>query len=109
MIAPILRGAVHWVQLDKRRPAVVISPDRRNLLAGDVVVLPCSSAARPMSWHVQLRRGEGGLPADSAAKCEQITTVPKHAVSASPLGGRLSASRIRQLEIAILRALAIEP
>lgn len=108
MSGELLRGALHWVELDKRRPAVIISPDRRNLLAGDVVIIPCSTVVRPMSWHVLLRRGEAGLPADSVVKCEQITTVPKALIALKPLGA-LSKERLREVERALLRALAIFP
>ena len=99
------RGAIHWVQLDKRRPAILISPDRRNQLAGDVVVIPCSTVLRPMSWHVVLAKGEAGLPERSIAKCEQVTALPKELVSRIALGGRLSRARMIEVERALLSAL----
>jgi mRNA-degrading endonuclease toxin of MazEF toxin-antitoxin module len=107
MTAPLLRGSIHWVELDKRRPAVLLSPDRRNLLASDVVIVPCSTMARPMSWHVELKRGEGGVPTACMAKCEQITTIAKHRVHPKALGSRVSATRMAQIEQAILLALGI--
>ena len=101
------RGQLYWVQLDKRRPAVLISPDFRNAAASDVIVIPCSLRLRPMRWHVALRRGEGGLLADSMAKCESVLTVPKSLLSPAPLGRELSPSRMREIEIALLSALGI--
>ncbi len=103
------RGYVHWVQLDKRRPAVVVSPTRRNELASDLIVVPCTTVQRPMAWHVHLGRGEGGLPRASVAKCEQLVTVPKELVSPAPLGPELSGQRMREIERAIMRAVGIFP
>lgn len=101
------RGQLFWVELDKRRPALVISPTRRNELANDVLVVPCSTKGRAAPWHVSLRRGEGGLPYDSMAKCEQITLVRKSDLSASPLGEPLTPGRMAEVERALLRALGI--
>lgn len=101
------RGTLHWAQLDKRRPVVIVSPTRRNELANDAIVVPCSSRLRPMVWHVHLKRGEGGLPADSIAKCEQILTVPRDVLSRLPLGRTLSAARMREIELGIMRAVGI--
>ena len=100
------RGAVHWVSLDKRRPAVILSPDVRNRLANDVIIVPCSTRARPMIWHVEIRRGEAGLTQACQAKCEQIATVPKSWVEPTELG-RLSPGRMREVEVAVLSALGI--
>ena len=104
----MLRGAIHWVQLDKRRPAVLVSPDRRNQLASDVIVVPCSTILRPMSWHVVLEKGEAGLTARSMAKCEQVMTLSKDLVSPVALGGRLSRARMAQIERALLSALGVQ-
>ena len=103
------RGSIHWVILDKKRPAVVVSVDRRNQLANDVIVVPCSSRARPMSWHVPLRKGQGGLLTDSTAKCEQIATVPKSMVVPTSLGPVLDARTMAAIERGILLAVGILP
>ncbi|HYV68104.1 MAG TPA: type II toxin-antitoxin system PemK/MazF family toxin [Myxococcales bacterium] len=100
------RGAVHWVSLDKRRPAIILSPDIRNRLANDVIIVPCSTSARPMAWHVRIRRGEAGVPEACMAKCEQIATVPKNWIEPTELG-RLSPGRMLQVELAVLSALGI--
>lgn len=100
------RGAIHWVALDKRRPVVILSPDVRNRLANDVIVVPCSTSARAMVWHVPLRRGEAGLPQACMAKCEQIATVPKAWIEPAELG-QLSPGRMRQIELAVLSAVGI--
>jgi mRNA-degrading endonuclease toxin of MazEF toxin-antitoxin module len=102
----VKRGAIHWVSLDERRPAIVLSPDARNRLANDVIVVPCSTSARAMTWHVPLQRGEAGLPQSCMAKCEQIATVPKSWVDPIELG-TLSPTRMRQIERVVLSALGI--
>jgi mRNA interferase MazF len=101
------RGSIHWVRLDKRRPAVIISPDRRNELAGDLIILPCSTVLRPMIWHVLLQPPEGGLSRRTMVKCELVTTVPKEFVDPKPLGPALSSRRLREIERALLLALGI--
>lgn len=103
------RGSIHWVLMDKRRPAVIVSVDRRNQLANDVIVVPCSSRARPMIWHVPLARGTAGLPSDTVVKSEQITTLPKSRVDANPMGPPLDAPTMRAIERAILLAVGIGP
>jgi len=101
------RGYLHWIALDKRRPALVLSPDVRNDKARDVIVIPASTVMREGPWHVRLKQGEGGLPAPSVLLCEQITTVPKDSLDASALGGPLSAARIQEVERAVLRAIGV--
>ena len=93
--------------MDKRRPVVILSPDRRNEAASDVIVVPCFSSGRRIRWHVNLQRGEGGLPGASVAKCEQITTVPREFIEREI--GMLPEQRIREIERALLSALGIMP
>ena len=92
----------------KRRPVVVLSPDKRNELAVDVVVVPCSTAARMSAWHVRLDRGEGGLDRPSAAKCEQVTTIPRDWLDPKPLGGPIARRFMLEIRDALLRALDYE-
>ena len=103
----LLRGYLHWVHLDKRRPALVLSPNARNERASDVIVVPCSTRLRPAPTHVLLREGEGGLDEDSMLKCEQITTLHRDDVSDEPLGRALSRSRVAEVERAVLRAIGV--
>lgn len=106
------RGHLHWVRLPgepdaKRRPALVISPDVRNRLAGDVLVVPATTVLRPAPTHVRLARRHAGAPRSSMLKCEQITTVPKALLSEKPLGGAISPSLLHEVEKAILRAIGV--
>lgn len=101
------RGCIHWARLDKRRPVIVLSPDRRNDLAHDLIVVPCTTRSRPMIWHVRMPRGEGGIPQASYAKCEQILTIPKADLESQALGLPLPAARMHEIERAILSAIGV--
>ena len=106
------RGHVHWVRIPdepggKRRPALVVSPDVRNRLATDILVAPISSVLRAAPTHVRLHAREGGLGRASMVKCEQITTLRRDRLSPGALGGALSASRMLEVEKAILRAIGV--
>ncbi|MEA2625793.1 MAG: mRNA interferase MazF [Candidatus Binatota bacterium] len=93
--------------MGKRRPALVVSPDSRNRLAGDVIVVPASSTLRKAPTHVSLRRREGGLSRASMLKCEQITTLRRDRLSARPIGGSVSFDRMVEVEKAILRSIGV--
>jgi mRNA interferase MazF len=106
------RAHIYWVRVPdepggKRRPALVVSPDVRNRLANDVIVVPISSALREAPTHVRLRPREGGLPRSSVAKCEQITTLRRDRLLPRPLSGALSSARMIEVEKAILRAIGV--
>lgn len=108
-----LRGQVFWVRLPghprdaKVRPALVVSIDVRNRLANDVLVVPLTTTLRPAPTHVWIPAGEGGLPQDSMAKCEQITTLDKSFLSRGPLGGMIRLALLREVEKAVLRSIGV--
>jgi len=104
------RGRLYWCRLpddSKRRPVLVLSPDLRNELANDVVVIPASSVIRVGPWHVLLRKGEGGLDRSSVLKCEQPATIRKARLDAEPVGRRLSTDRMSEIAAAVIRALEL--
>lgn len=106
------RGCFYWVAIphepdSKRRPALVVSVNARNLLADDVLVIPASTTLRPAPTHVPLRKGTAGLPRNSMLKCEQITTLPKRLLGNSALGGPLSATVLEEVEKGVLRAIGV--
>ena len=104
----IRRAHVHLARVpgeSKRRPVIVLSPDRRNELANDVAVVPCTTVRRLGPWHVPLPRGAGGLKEPSVAKCEHVTTLPKYLLDEHPLGGPLSRDLLERIREAILRSL----
>ena len=108
-MAYLNRGRIYWAQLpgDKRRPVLVVSPESRNALAADVLVVPISSVLREGPWHVRLAKGEGGLPRPSVIKCEQITTLRRDRILPEALGPSLSARRMAAVERGILRAIGL--
>ena len=106
------RGHLYWVRVPdehggKRRPALVVSPDVRNRLASDVIVVPVSSVLRDSPTHVRLRSREGGLTRASVVKCEQITTLRRDRLATRPLGGQLASGRMLEVEKAILRSIGV--
>ncbi len=101
------RGFIHLARLDKLRPVLIISPNVRNALASDAIVIPCSTTLSIAPTHVRVRKGEGGLSMPSVLKCEQITTLHQDDVRRAPLGGHLSPLRTLEVERAILRAIGV--
>jgi len=99
------RGDVCLFALDKERPALVVSTDELNRFSRDVCVVPISKVEhRQFSLRPKLKAGEGGLDHDSWAKCDQVTTLEKHAAVYPPLGF-LKADLLAVVETAIRIAL----
>ncbi len=80
------RGEVWTVRLDPTRgreqagtrPALLVSVDDFNEGPADlVVVLPITSKAKGIPFHVEIRPPEGGLRLTSFIKCEDIRSVSK--------------------------------
>ncbi|MBA3457925.1 MAG: type II toxin-antitoxin system PemK/MazF family toxin [Deltaproteobacteria bacterium] len=104
------RGRLYWCHLPddpKRRPVLVVSPDLRNALASDIVVIPASTMIRVGPWHVVLRKGEGGVAHPTVLKCEQPATIRKSRLASEPLGRRLGVDRMSDVAAAIIRALEL--
>jgi mRNA interferase MazF len=105
------RGEIWTVELPGQpadvhtpRPALVVSLDVRNRLAGDVLVVPVSTYLRQLPTHVFMPAGTGGLRNDSMAKCEQITCLDKRFLARGPLGRPVSDAVLREVLRAIRRA-----
>ena len=88
-------GEVWWVNLPNQpndphqpRTAIIVSTNGRNRMAADVIVVPTTSYREKhhQEYHIFLPAEEGGLPNDSLAKCEQITTLDKSLLGSGPLG-----------------------
>jgi len=105
--APLLRGHLYVARLDKLRPVLIISPNIRNVLAPDVLVIPCTTTLSTCPTHVRLRRGEGGVSAASMLNCEQITTLHHDDLRREPLGPALAPRRILEVERCVLRAIGV--
>jgi mRNA-degrading endonuclease toxin of MazEF toxin-antitoxin module len=105
------RGEVWTVDLPNQpadphtpQPALVVSADVRNRLAGDVLVVPLSTYLRRLPTHVLLPAGAGGLRHDSMAKCEQITCLDKRFLVNGPLGRSVPEPLLDAIVRAIRRA-----
>ncbi len=84
------RGEIWTVNLDPTlgheqtgtRPALVLSVDRFNHgPAGLVVVLPLTSKAKGIPFHVQVSPPEAGLKKPSFVKCEDVRSLSKERFS----------------------------
>jgi len=59
-----------------RRPVLVVSTDGFNHSAAElVVVLPITTKAKHIPWHVSAKAGLGGLTRDSYVMCEAVRCI----------------------------------
>jgi mRNA-degrading endonuclease toxin of MazEF toxin-antitoxin module len=101
------RGEVYLVQLDKPRPAVVLSVDQLNRYALDVCVVGITTKQRAkFSMRILLKAQEGGLDFDCWAKCDQVTTVEKSLLR-YPALGTLSTTTLERIEEQVRIALGL--
>ena len=81
------RGEVYIVQLDKPRPAVVLSVDALNKYALDVCVVGMTTVERKaFSVRLLIKKGEAHLASNCWAKCDQVTTIEKALLRYPPIG-----------------------
>lgn len=80
------RGEVWLVDLDPargheqagKRPGLVVSVDLFNRGPAElVVVVPLTTRAKGIPWHVPVEPPEGGLEQKSFIKCEDVRSVAK--------------------------------
>jgi mRNA interferase MazF len=99
------RGEVWLVHLDPierheqgvRRPGLVVSVDPFNSGSAELVVLlPITSKAKGIPFHVEVARAEGGLKQRSYIKCEDIRSVSRARLSRRY--GSLSEETMEQVE-----------
>jgi mRNA-degrading endonuclease toxin of MazEF toxin-antitoxin module len=101
------RGEVYLVQLDKPRPAIVLSVDQLNRHALDVSVVGITTKQHlKFSMRVALKAGEGGLDLDCWAKCDQVTTLGKTLLR-YPALGTLSPQTMTKIEEQLKIALGL--
>ena len=106
----IRRGDVWWVDLDptrgaeiqKTRPAVVLTADGLNRARRTVVVVPLSTgpAVRP-----PIVVGTPSAGPDSVAVCDQVRAVDKGRLTRR--GGQLAAADLRAVETGVRRVLEL--
>lgn len=101
------RGEVYFVNLDKSRPALILSVDSLNRHALDVCLIPITTVEHTQfSMRVQIKPGDGGLEKYSWAKCDQVTTLEKKALDYPPLG-MLSGPTIKRIQEQVKIALGL--
>lgn len=93
--------------LDKERPALVVSTDALNRFSLDLCIVPISKVEhKQFSLRPKLKAGEGGLDYESWVKCDQVTTVEKK-LAVYPAIGFLTQENLRKMEAAIRTALEL--
>ncbi|MGI8522325.1 MAG: type II toxin-antitoxin system PemK/MazF family toxin [Nocardioides sp.] len=109
----MLRGEIRLVGLEpvrgsevnKRRPALIVSNDRANAAAGRlgrgvITVVPVtSSVERVYPFQTLLPAATTGLPRDSKAQTEQIRSISVERVG--PVLGRVPLAAMAELEDAV--------
>jgi len=101
------RGEVYLVELDKPRPAVILSVDALNRFALDVCLVPITTVQHArFSMRVPLKARDGGLDCNSWAKCDQVMTLEKHFLRHPPLGV-LSEGAFRMIQEQVKVALGL--
>ncbi len=107
---PIRRGSVWWVAFDparggevqKTRPAVVLSADGLNRVRRAVVVVPLSTGPTPRPPVVLAVPSAG---ADAVAVCDQVRAVDKSRLTT--LRGTLSPRDLRAVEDGVRAVLGL--
>ena len=86
------------VELDKPRPALILSVDQLNRHALDVCVVPITRKEHArFSMRVFMAADDGGLNYDSWAKCDQVMTLEKDLIR-YPATGALSSTILNKIE-----------
>jgi mRNA interferase MazF len=75
------QGSIYWfdpepsqgAELQKIRPAVIVSPDEMNKNIKTVIIVPLTSTVRP--WNFRLKVNVGGHA--SSLACDQIRSIDK--------------------------------
>ena len=102
------RGEIFLVSLDptigseinKTRPALVISNDINNKFSSTVTVIPITSnVEKVFPFEVLFPPAQSGLPRASKAKCNQIRTIDKRRLLKSL--GNISIDAMREVEDAL--------
>lgn len=72
------------VQFDRRRPALILTPESRSTASAWVTVAPITSTIRGLSAEVPVGP-RNGLDHDSVVTCDLVTTIRRDAVH-RPIG-----------------------
>jgi len=93
-------------EIEKGRPALVISNDRNNQFAETITVLPLTSKTEKIfPFETFLSKEEAGLPRESKVKTNQIRTVDRERLVKRL--GNISKERLKEIEQSLLIHLGI--
>ncbi len=112
----IRRGDVVLVNLEpgkgkeqrgRSRPCVIVQNDLGNQYSPTTIVVPLTGAAEKQVYPFQalFKKGEGGIPKDSIAKCEQVRVVDCGRITKKL--GHLDLGAIKTIDSALRISLAI--
>ena len=73
--------AIHWVELDTSRPALVLTRPEAGRFLHRVTVAPITSTVRGLAIEVPVGQAHG-LPHESVVNCDSITTVHRDRLGA---------------------------
>jgi mRNA interferase MazF len=74
-------------EMDKRRPALIVSNDTNNRVASTVTILPITSnVSRVYPFEVLLNPDDSGLPKLSKVQAQQVRTISKQRIEGQPVG-----------------------
>lgn len=94
-------------EISKTRPVLIVSNDVNNKYAATITTVPITSTTEKIyPFEVFLPQGEGHLTNDSKAKANQIRTIDKLRLKRRL--GKISGSKLKEIEKAILIHLEIE-
>jgi mRNA interferase MazF len=96
---------IHITQLDKQRPALILTRELVRPHRTMVTIAPITSTIRGLSTEVPVGR-DNGLGHDSVVSCDNITTVPVSALG--PVIGYLLPAQETALAEAIRNAFDLD-
>jgi mRNA interferase MazF len=104
-VASIFRGDVWNADLDPirgheqagKRPVLIVSTDAFSSGSAELaVVLPITSKAKGIPWHVPVKAGEAGLRTQSYVMCEMVRSVAHERLTKRL--GAVSEATMREVE-----------
>jgi mRNA interferase MazF len=101
------RGEVWWVNFPPpagRRPAVLVSRNEVYEVRANVTIVPVTRTRRDIPTEVRVGRAEG-LPKDSVANADDVTTIPRRLLTER--AGALDESKRKALDRALAFALTL--
>lgn len=110
-VGPVSRWELFWVDLDPRRPALVISNDGFNAHFNVVTIVPLTGSRgkrrKVYPFEVFLPRGVAGNAVDSIVMPQQVRTISKMRLL-DPIGVLSDPDLKAQIENRLLEHLGIE-